>query len=69
MTALFVVIFVEQWMNKSNRIPELTGIIASVICLQFFGAEQFVLPSMLLIIMVLFFSRKRLEGKGERICQ
>lgn len=69
MTALFVVIFVEQWMNKSNRIPELTGIIASVICLQFFGAEQFVLPSMLLIIMVLFFSRKRLEGKEESVCQ
>lgn len=69
MTALFVVIFVEQWMEKENRIPELIGVSASLICLLIFGAAQFVLPAMLLIIMVLFLSRKKLERKGEKICQ
>ena len=69
MTALFVVIFVEQWMDKKNRIPEVIGIAAAVICLQVFGADSFVLPSMILIILVLFMIKPRLEGKEDDICQ
>lgn len=69
MTALFVVIFIEQWMEKENRIPEVIGVAAALICLQIFGASKFVLPSMLLIIMVLFLSRKKPEGKVNDTCQ
>lgn len=69
MTALFTVIFVEQWMDKQNRIPEIVGILAAFICLQIFGASRFVLPSMLLIIMVLLLSRTKLEGKVKDSCQ
>lgn len=63
MTALFVVIFVEQWMDQRNRIPEMIGVAASIICLQIFGADGFVLPSMLLIIFLLFLGRTRLERR------
>ena len=63
MTALFVVIFVEQWMDVRNRIPEMIGVASAVICLQIFGADGFVLPSMLLIIFVLFLGRTRLERR------
>ncbi len=69
MTALFVVIFVEQWMEKSNRIPEMIGVLAAFICLQIFGADRFVLPAMLLIIMVLLVSRKRLERREDEVCR
>lgn len=69
MTALFVVIFVEQWMSKNNRIPAVIGVVAAILCLQIFGSGGFVLPSMLLIILVLFVSKKRLERKEERTCQ
>lgn len=69
MTALFVVIFVEQWMERSNRIPELVGCVSAFVCLQIFGAEKFVLPSMLMIVMILFFSRRKLEEKEEKICR
>lgn len=69
MTALFVVIFVEQWMEKGNRIPEMIGVLAAVFCLQIFGASQFVLPAMILIIMILLFSRGRLERQVDEICQ
>lgn len=69
MTALFVVIFIEQWMEKENRIPEIIGVAAAFICLQIFGTAQFVLPSMLLIIMILFLSRTKLEGKVNDLCQ
>lgn len=69
MTALFVVIFVEQWMDRKNRIPEVIGVAAAFICLQIFGADSFVLPTMLFIIMILLVARTRLERKGDAICQ
>lgn len=69
MTALFVVIFVEQWMDAKNRIPETIGVAAAFLCLQIFGADSFVLPSMLLIIMILFAGRRKLDGKEVAKCR
>lgn len=61
MTALFVVIFVEQWYEKRNRIPEMIGVLVAIICLLLFGAERFVLPAMLIIVLFLFVGRRKLE--------
>ncbi len=61
MTALFIVIFIEQWMEKKNRIPEVIGVCAAVICLLIFGADSFVLPAMIAIVIVLLTARKRLD--------
>ena len=61
MTALFVVIFIEQWMERKNRIPQLIGVIMATICLLIFGASNFVLPAMLSIITLLFAGRKKLD--------
>ena len=69
MTALFVVIFVEQWMDKKNRAPEIIGVLAAMICLQIFGADSFVLPSMIMIVLTLFIGRTKLEGQVNEICQ
>jgi 4-azaleucine resistance transporter AzlC len=69
MTALFVVIFVEPWMDKKNRIPEIVGVLAASICLQVFGVDSFVLPSMILIVFTLFIGRTKLEGRVNEICQ
>ncbi len=69
MTALFVVIFVEQWMDKKNRIPEVIGVAIAVICLQIFGTDGFVLPSMVIIILILLLSRKNLEREVCDKCQ
>ena len=69
MTALFVVIFVEQWMDKKNRVPEVIGVAAAFVCLQIFGADNFVLPSMLLIVLLLFVGRTRLERGGGKVCR
>lgn len=69
MTALFVVIFVEQWLDKKNRVPEIIGIVAAVICLQIFGVDSFVLPSMIIIILSLFIGRTKLEGQVNETCQ
>lgn len=70
MTALFVVIFVEQWMEAKNRIPELLGVAAAFVCLQIFGVDGFVLPSMILITLVLLLGRKKLEtGMEGELCR
>ncbi len=64
MTALFVVIFIEQWMEKKNRIPEMIGVAAAVGGLLLFGADNFVLPTMLAIVALLFVGRKKLDKEG-----
>ena len=67
MTALFVVIFIEQWMDKKNRIPEIIGVVVAIAALILFGANNFVLPAMLAIVALLFVGRKRLD-KEEASC-
>lgn len=68
MTALFVVIFIEQWMEQKNRIPEMIGVMMAVMCLLIFGADHFVLPTMLGIIVFLFVGRKKLD-KEDELCR
>ena len=68
MTALFVVIFIEQWMDKKNRIPEIIGVAVAVISLVIFGSDSFVLPAMLAIVALLFIGRKKLD-KEESVCR
>lgn len=61
MTALFVVIFVEQWKSSKNHIPALTGLVGSALCLLIFGASNFILPSMIVIVLIMTVFRKNLE--------
>lgn len=68
MTALFVVVFIEQWMEKKNHIPEIIGVAVAFISLQIFGADGFVLPAMLCIMLVLFAGRKRLGQREDEVC-
>lgn len=66
MTALFIVIFVEQWEAAKTHIPALAGVGISVLCLLVFGAERFIIPAMLLILAVLFALRGRIGGGASR---
>lgn len=61
MTALFVVIMIEQWMEKKNRKSVVIGLICGLVCLLIFGAENFILPTMLCIMAILLFGRRTLE--------
>jgi len=63
MTALFTVIFVEQWLFCTSHISAITGIFITIICLIFFGAENFLIPSMLLILLILTIFREKIESK------
>lgn len=49
LAALFITIFVSQWQSSENHQSALAGLVISAVCLALFGAQQFLLPSMLLI--------------------
>lgn len=59
MTALFVIIFIEQWESAQKHFPALLGLGISVICLFVFGADNFMLPSLILVSGILLFAQKR----------
>lgn len=64
MTALFVTVFVEQWLSTKNHLPAIIGLICSVACLMVFGADSFLIPTMIAITIVLLLTRKTVEEEG-----
>lgn len=58
LTALFVVLFLEQMKKQENRILGIVGIVSTVLGLILFGSNQFVLPSMAVLLFVLIAGRK-----------
>ena len=64
MTAMFVVIFLEQWLKDTDHTSALVGLAASAACLVFFGPDDFIIPAMLAILGVLTLLRGTLERKG-----
>ena len=63
MTAMFVVIFLEQWRKEKRHDSAAVGMVASVVCLGIFGAENFLIPTMVCILAVLTALRRPLERK------
>ena len=63
MTAMFVVIFMEQWMKERRHFSELIGFFAAVCCRLLFGADSFLIPTMVCIFVCLSFLKKPIEAK------
>ena len=61
MTAMFVVIFMEQWIKDRRHVSQWIGLAAGVICLLIFGADNFLIPTMICILCALTALRKPLE--------
>lgn len=58
LTALFVTIFVEQWLSTDDHRPAVIGVTATLLCLVIFGRDVFLIPSMMLIAVALTTMRK-----------
>lgn len=65
MTAMFVVIFIEQWKKEKSPLCGILGLFISLICLTAFGADGFIIPAMIAIVLVLTVLRRPLEKGGE----
>ena len=58
LTALFVTMFVEQWLTNRNHRPAVIGIVSTALCLLIFGKDLFLIPAMVVIALLLTVSRK-----------
>lgn len=58
LTALFVTVFVEQWLTTKNHLSAIIGVCATVFCLIIFGSGYFLIPSMVLITVLLTLLKK-----------
>lgn len=58
MTAMFVVIMLEQWLKDDDHSSAWIGLIASVGCLMIFGPDNFLTPTMICILAALTVLRK-----------
>ncbi|WP_367566508.1 AzlC family ABC transporter permease [Lacrimispora sp.] len=67
LTALFVVIFVDQWKSGQGHKAALAGVGASALCVAVFGQSVFIVPAMILILTIItawYFKEKREEERS-----
>lgn len=63
MTALFVVLLVEQLKKGENRLPALVGLACALVSLALLGADRFLIPALIGLTAFLLVFRPRLERK------
>ncbi len=66
MTALFIVIFVDQFLTFSTKIPNVLGIVIGAVSLLIFGPKNMLIPSIFMIIIVLILLKTKLEKDMEK---
>ena len=64
MTAMFVVIFLEQWLKEKKHYTAVIGIGSATMCRLVCGADSFLIPTMLTILLLLTLFRKPIEKAG-----
>lgn len=65
MTALFIVVFVEQWRSYKDHTSAIVGVSVSLVCLVLFGPEKFLIPTMIFITAILTLLRRKLDSQEE----
>lgn len=63
LTALFVVIFLDQWRAVAHRIPAMIGIASSLLALWIFGPGHFIIPALFIILIAITAARRWLDPK------
>lgn len=66
MTALFVVVVVDQWEKASQHLSALVGFASAFVCLLIFGADNFLIPTMVCITVLLFALKSKLTDRKEQ---
>lgn len=60
MTALFIVIVVEQWQGAKSHFPALLGAISGILWLILLGPDRFILPALCSCVVILLLARRRI---------
>ena len=67
MTAMFVVIFLEQWLKEESHVSSLLGLGLSTLCLVAFGPDRFMIPAMAAILGVLLLLKTPMVKGGAAV--
>ncbi|NLW12848.1 MAG: branched-chain amino acid ABC transporter permease [Clostridiaceae bacterium] len=67
LTALFTVIFIDQWRMKTSRLPALIGVVTSVAALLLFGPGHFIIPALFMILIAVAAGRKLLDRERSEL--
>ena len=62
LTALFVTIFVEQWLSSKDHFPAIVGVVSAAACLLLFGPDTFLIPAMILITAIFVLIHRQQGG-------
>ena len=62
-TALFAVLVVEQWKSHSKHFPAILGFSVSILSILIFGTENFIIPTLIIICVILLLFKNQLEEK------
>lgn len=65
LTALFIVILLDQIKSTGMKLPALIGGVSSMLCIIILGRDNFLLPSLAVTVLVLLLLRNKLEGGAE----
>ena len=65
MTALFTVIFIDQMRASKSKLPGIIGVFCAIICLLIFGADKFLLPSLIITVAILLLGKNRMGYIGK----
>lgn len=63
MTALFTVIFIEQMRASKSKFPGIIGLFCATVCLLIFGANNFMLPSLIITVAILLGAKRYLVAE------
>ena len=61
MTALFLIIFIDQWEKNKNHVPAVLGLAVAFICLLLIGPQNFMLLALLMVSGMLLLQRQNEE--------
>lgn len=64
MTALFIVIFIDRWEKESDHTSSITGIVISLLALVILGKENFIMPTIVMLIIFLLLMKPKLESSS-----
>lgn len=63
LTALFLTVFLEQWLSTKRHAPAIIGVVTSVVCLVIFGKDNFLIPTMLIIATLLCLYKEEVKDE------
>lgn len=66
LTAMFITIFLEQWLTAKRHSPAVIGLVASFVCLLIFGKDGFLIPAMIVITLLLCVDITSESRKGKK---